>query len=126
MPDNPFRLVPAVAKVLDLPAVAAARARHPHSAIADAVRAEVDALRSRIAAGTQLNGETDPDALAARIVARLELASAPHLRPVLNATGIVLHTNLGRSPMSEVAASAAYQAARGYLNLEMSLATGKR
>jgi L-seryl-tRNA(Ser) seleniumtransferase len=126
MPDNPFRLVPSVAKVLALPAVAAARARHPHAAVADAVRAEVDVLRARLVGGQPLDGHADPDALAARVVARLELASAPHLRPVLNATGIVLHTNLGRSPMSESAATAAYSAARGYLNLEMSLATGKR
>jgi L-seryl-tRNA(Ser) seleniumtransferase len=86
----------------------------------------VDALRSLVAAGRPLDGLADPDALAARVVVRLELASAPHLRPVINATGIVLHTNLGRSPMSEPAALAAYSAARGYLNLEMSLATGKR
>ncbi|MCU0703107.1 MAG: L-seryl-tRNA(Sec) selenium transferase [Fimbriiglobus sp.] len=126
MPDNPFRLVPAVAKVLDLPAVADARTRHPHAAVADAVRAEVDALRSLIAAGHPINGQADPDALAARVVARLELVAKPQLRPVLNTTGIVLHTNLGRSPMAEPVAQAAYSAARGYLNLEMSLATGKR
>lgn len=126
MPDNPFRRLPKVSEVLELPAVVAARARHPHAAVVDAVRAEVDALRSLIAAGRPLDGETDPDAFAARIVARLELVAAPQLRPVLNATGIVLHTNLGRSPMSESAAAAAYQAARGYLNLEMSLDTGKR
>jgi L-seryl-tRNA(Ser) seleniumtransferase len=127
MPDNnPFRLVPSVAKVLDLPAVAAARTRHPHAAVADAVRVEVDALRSLVASGQPLDGHADPDTLAGRVVARLEITSAPQLRPVVNATGIVLHTNLGRSPMAEGAATAAYQAARGYLNLEMSLATGKR
>jgi L-seryl-tRNA(Ser) seleniumtransferase len=126
MPDNPFRRLPKVSDVLELPAVVAARTRHPHAAVADAVRAEVDALRTLIAAGTPLNGQADPDALAARVVARLELLAAPQLRPVINATGIVLHTNLGRSPMAEGVASAAYQAARGYLNLEMSLGTGKR
>lgn len=126
MPDNPFRSLPKVSDVLDLPAVAEARTRHPHAAVADAVRAEIDALRSRIQSGQSLDGHAESAALTARVLARLELAAAPHLRPVLNATGIVLHTNLGRSPLHESAAQAAYQAARGYLNLEMSLDSGKR
>jgi L-seryl-tRNA(Ser) seleniumtransferase len=57
---------------------------------------------------------------------RLERDAAPRLRPVINATGVVLHTNLGRSPMAEEAARAAYDAARGYLNLELDLDTGTR
>lgn len=126
MPDNPFRRLPKVSDVLDLPAVAEARTRHPHAAVADAVRVEIDGLRSLVATGQPLNGLAEPAALTSRILSRLELAAAPHLRPVVNATGIVLHTNLGRSPMHESAATAAYQAARGYLNLEMSLDTGKR
>ena len=124
MPDNPFRRLPSVAKVLDLPAVAAARTRHPHAAVADAVRVELDALRARLTAGE--SADADPDSLAARAVARLDLSLLPQLRPVINATGIVLHTNLGRSPLHESAALAAYQAARGYTNLELSLTTGKR
>src|SRR5206468_3223114 len=66
------------------------------------------------------------EAIVARLTARVEARSAPLLRPVINATGIVLHTNLGRSPIAEVAAQAAYEAARGYLNLELDLGTGKR
>ncbi len=72
-----------------------------------------------------------PDALTASAIATrvdLKLAQAhqPRLRPVINATGILLHTNLGRAPLAEAAANAAYEAARGYLNLELSLNTGKR
>ncbi|HUR54997.1 MAG TPA: L-seryl-tRNA(Sec) selenium transferase, partial [Gemmataceae bacterium] len=120
MPDNPLRNLPSVAKLLETPALTAARARHPHDAIADAVRLALDAIRS--AGGTPLT----PDQLAARIAAQLDLDAAPKFRRVINATGIVLHTNLGRSPLSEEAARAAHDAARGYLNLELDLETGKR
>jgi L-seryl-tRNA(Ser) seleniumtransferase len=50
----------------------------------------------------------------------------PKLQTLINATGIILHTNLGRAPIAEEAAHAAYEAARGYLNLELDLETGKR
>ncbi|MDB5305971.1 MAG: selA [Gemmataceae bacterium] len=124
MSENPFRQLPSVAKLLELPALAAARARHPHAVVADAARAELEALRAALAAGESVAGLTDPAAVVARIVARL--AAAPRLRPVINATGVVLHTNLGRAPLHEDAARAAYEAARGYLNLELDLGTGKR
>src|SRR5918994_2051119 len=124
MTDNPFRKLPQVAKVLDAPALAAARAAHPPDAVADAVRAELDALRLQLSSGA--DGVPTVDELAELALARLEQSSAPRIRPVINATGVVLHTNLGRSPLHEEAARAAYEAARGYLNLELDLASGKR
>ncbi|HVK13712.1 MAG TPA: L-seryl-tRNA(Sec) selenium transferase, partial [Gemmataceae bacterium] len=125
MTDNPFRKLPQVARVLDAPALAAARATHPLDAVADAVRAELDSVRIRLVAG-EVDGVPTADELAALALARLEKASAPRIRPVINATGVVLHTNLGRSPLHEEAARAAFEAARGYLNLELDLETGKR
>src|SRR5690349_17690333 len=122
MSANPLRELPAVSKLLNLPALAALRARHSHDAIADAARGELDSLRGDLISGQPI----DLDTLGERIVARLERAAAPRLRTVINATGIVLHTNLGRSPLHEEAARAAYEAARGYLNLELDLATGER
>src|SRR5579864_2420928 len=98
MADNPFRNIPSVNDILDLPSVRALAREHAHDAIVAAVR---EALRL----GRDLR---------------------PKLRPVINATGIVLHTNLGRAPIAEEAATAAYEAARGYLNLELDLETGKR
>jgi hypothetical protein len=85
MPDNPLRNLPSVAKLLETPALVAARASHPHDLIADAVRRELDGLRG--AGGTNLT----PDQLATRIAAQIDLESALKFRHVINATGIVLH-----------------------------------
>lgn len=124
MSDNPFRALPPVTAVLAAPALAGARERHPAEAITAQVRASLDALRDRLRAGEPAS--LDVNAIAESVRAELEAQVAPVLRPVINATGIVLHTNLGRSPLHETAARAAYEAAHGYLNLELDLATGKR
>src|SRR4051812_35428340 len=126
MAANPFRYLPAVTAVLETPVVAALEPAHGRDAVVAAVRAELDALRQRLKAGTGPDGEIAPEAVAARVAARIAASAAPLLRPVINATGIVLHTNLGRSPLAEPAAKAAHDAARGYLNLELDLGTGKR
>ena len=126
MAANLLRQLPAVTAVLETPAVAALELAHGRDAVVAAVRAELDALRERLKAGAALDGEIAPEAVAVRVAARVEASSAPMLRPVINATGIVLHTNLGRSPLAESAAKAAHDAARGYLNLELDLGTGKR
>lgn len=122
--SNPFRDLPSVTKLLDAPALVAARERHPAALVTEAARAVLEALRAKIAAGEPVN--TNAGELAERVAAKLDADVAPALRGVINATGVVLHTNLGRSPLHEEAARAAYEAARGYLNLEMDLGTGKR
>ena len=118
-----FRQLPAVGRVLDHPTLVTLRGEHSSDAITAAVRVELDRVRDSLKAG---GGAIDLDAIASSVVGRLQAAESPILRTVINATGIVLHTNLGRSPMAEVAAQAAYEAARGYLNLELDLGTGKR
>jgi L-seryl-tRNA(Ser) seleniumtransferase len=57
---------------------------------------------------------------------RVDAATAPRLRPVLNASGVIIHTNLGRAPLSAAALQAAQDAALGYSNLEYDLAAGER
>src|SRR5438874_13045752 len=126
MTANPFRNLPSVAQVLDAPAVAALRAEYGNDRTAEAIRATLADLRDRLRAGESADGAADLPAVADRVAARLRAAARPKLRPVINATGIVLHTNLGRAPVAEAAARAAYEAARGYLNLELDLDTGKR
>jgi L-seryl-tRNA(Ser) seleniumtransferase len=126
MGDNRFRSLPSVNDVLQAPAVQSLSQAHAHELVVAAVRAELDAARRRLAAGEVLDGQTGAESLAAAVAARLGRELRPKLRPVINATGIVLHTNLGRAPVAEEAARAAYEAACGYLNLELDLETGKR
>jgi L-seryl-tRNA(Ser) seleniumtransferase len=124
--DNPFSSIPPVNEVLDAAALSALAGQHAHDAIVAAVRTELDQLRERLKRGETLDGEATAAAVAKRAAARLLRELRPKLRQVINATGIVLHTNLGRAPLAEAAALAAHDAAHGYLNLELDLETGKR
>jgi L-seryl-tRNA(Ser) seleniumtransferase len=126
MTANPYRDLPSVNDVLGTAAVQGLAGAHAHDVIVAAVRHEIADLRRRLGQGKAVDGEAGADTLAARVVERLGRELRPRLRPVINATGIVLHTNLGRAPVAEEAARAAYEAARGYLNLELDLETGKR
>jgi L-seryl-tRNA(Ser) seleniumtransferase len=125
MSDNPYRNLPAVTDVLAVPAAAELARDHGHAPTVAAVRAVLTELRDLLRTGASLNGELTPDAVASRAVIHLTRAVTPTLRPVINATGIVLHTNLGRAPLAAVAVDAA-RAAAGYLNLELDLTTGQR
>src|SRR5262245_7621331 len=121
MPENPFRNLPAVNDILDLPAIRVLDHDHGRDRVVAAIRQELAELRQQLGRGLQVDGQSDPQTLAARVAARLHRDFQPKLRPVINATGIILHTNLGRAPIAESAAKAAYEAARGYLNLELDL-----
>ena len=85
-----------------------------------AARAVLDRAREEIRAGAE------PGDLAARVLAELRAFRAPSLRRVLNATGVVLHTNLGRAPLAEQAIARVVETARGYSNLEFDLTSGTR
>jgi L-seryl-tRNA(Ser) seleniumtransferase len=126
MSDNRLRQLPAVNEILTAAPIQTLGCEHSHEAIVSTIRAELADVRQSLRDGKAVNGELNAAALAVRVVERLQRASQPKLVPVINATGIVLHTNLGRAPLAEEAARAVYQAAGGYLNLELNLATGKR
>jgi L-seryl-tRNA(Ser) seleniumtransferase len=104
----------------DLPSVdELARAAGDPLAV-EAARVVIDRAREEIRAGT------DPGDLAARLREELASARRPRLRRVLNATGIVVHTNLGRAPLAEEAVARVAEVAYGYSNLEYDLAEGSR
>jgi len=116
---DPRRKLPAVDALLDSPGVAPLLGAHPRSLVVRAVRETVDAARA--------NGGDPPtdgwDAAVRRSVARI---AAPSLQPVINATGVVLHTNLGRAPLAPTAIAALASVAAGYSALEYDLGRGAR
>ena len=135
-----LRSLPAVDAVLREPALEPALSAHPRSLVVEAVRAELAAARSdarppgrgttrapsRAKATTSAAAIPDTATLAARAILRLEAEARAGMRRVLNATGVVLHTNLGRAPLAPVALAAVVEAARGYCTLEYQLDTGRR
>jgi len=118
--------LPQIQSLLALPAIATLVARFSHAETAAALRAAIAALRADLLAGssTGLPDFSGP-AFATHLEGAIEAARAPSLRAVINATGIVIHTNLGRAPLAPQAI-AALQAAGGTTNLELDLETGKR
>ncbi|HEY6000381.1 MAG TPA: L-seryl-tRNA(Sec) selenium transferase [bacterium] len=123
-----YRGIPKVDDVLAWPEVAAASAALPRWALLDSIREVLDRRRDEV--GACARPEDDPgggrERIAALLVALLPARGLPHLRPLINATGIIVHTNLGRSPLAPEALAQVERAARGYSNLEYTLADGER
>ncbi len=119
-----LRGLPPVEQLLQSGAAQAMIRAASRSVVRDALREAVDAARAAMrAVGT---AAPDEAALLADAAARLARARQNSLRRAINATGIVLHTNLGRAPLAEEALAAAAEASRGASNLELDLETGRR
>src|SRR5690348_15252616 len=94
--ESRFRRLPSVDRLVQEPALG--EARWPRGLVVESARATLAATRQRLAGG--VDQETPSVAeLVAETVDRLERRTSPNLRRVINATGVVLHTNLGRAPM---------------------------
>jgi L-seryl-tRNA(Ser) seleniumtransferase len=118
-----LRALPAVETLLQHPVIAGALERLPRPLVVEAVRAELAAQRSRLKRG---GAPPAAQSLAEAAATRATAAHRPLLRRVINATGVVLHTNLGRAPLSGPARQAVAEVARGYCSVEFDLATGRR
>jgi L-seryl-tRNA(Ser) seleniumtransferase len=123
--DNPLRNLPQVQRLLEMPAAHTLCAEYGRTAVADALRDTLEALREQIKAGA-LVAVPDAQSMLARAAELLAQRRRRGLRRTLNATGIVLHTNLGRAPLAAEAIAAVAEVAAGYCNLEFDLATGRR
>jgi L-seryl-tRNA(Ser) seleniumtransferase len=123
MSQSELRKLPSVDKLLEADAIAGLVEQHGRELTLEALRAALDGARQ-----TVLNGEPAPEAetLIAETAHRLGDALRPSLYPVINATGVIIHTNLGRAPLSKRARQAMAQISAGYSNLEYDLGAGAR
>src|SRR5512138_2001276 len=118
-----LRKLPKADRLLESAERAGLVARLGHGAVMEAIRATLDRIRKEVLAGSSCPAE---EGIAAGLLADLTRAGKGTLRSVVNATGVVVHTNLGRAPLSDDAIDAMARAARGYTNLEYDLARGER
>lgn len=123
-PRSSLRALPSVEKTLARPGIQSLVDEFGRPSVVEATRAALADLRERLLRG----GEEPPDdaLLESSIEARLRDVLRPSLLRVVNATGVLVHTNLGRAPLSAEAIAAVAEVARGYSNLELDLSTGKR
>ena len=122
-PANAMRALPSIDSLMAESPMAEALKTVPRSLLLEAAREEVAASRARLKRGAEVASTAE---LAKRAAARAHAALQPLLLRVINATGIVLHTNLGRAPFAERARRAVDDVARGYSSLELDLTTGRR
>ncbi len=123
-----FRRLPSVDELLRSPELSAIIVTEGHATTAEAARAVLAQLRDEIANGTidSHNAEIAISGLAEAIQRQVREALRFHLRPVINATGVILHTNLGRAPISASALDHIREIASTYSNLEFDLDAGER
>jgi L-seryl-tRNA(Ser) seleniumtransferase len=125
VPD--FRLIPAIETLRQRERVRTLEAAFGAAATTDALRAGAERLRGALASG---RGPSDTESAALEIERAaadvLEVRARGSLRPVINATGVIIHTNLGRAPIAEAALERLAEVAKGYSNLEYDLPEGAR
>jgi L-seryl-tRNA(Ser) seleniumtransferase len=124
-----YRLLPSVDELLKSAEMAALLAREGQPAVTESLRAVLASVREEITAGTLGSREAVELAVAnlpSAVARHLESSLQFSLKPVINATGVILHTNLGRAPLAASAIRRISEVAGGYSNLEFDIAAGER
>ncbi|MBM3998154.1 MAG: L-seryl-tRNA(Sec) selenium transferase [Planctomycetes bacterium] len=121
-----LRNIPSVNELLESAPLRRVVDRVSHHVVVTGVRSFLDNLRRELHAASAERRILKPAELAERIAEWILASERPRLRPAINATGILLHTGLGRAPLAESAIQAVADAARGYASLEIDLETGDR
>jgi L-seryl-tRNA(Ser) seleniumtransferase len=124
--SDPRRGLPGVDVLLASPAFQVLLQEHPRGRVTDAVREVLAGVRRTLVESGDKTTFPDEETYADMARGLLQAWDLPSLRSAINATGVVLHTNLGRAPLSEAAKEAMARAATGYTNLEFDLERGER
>jgi L-seryl-tRNA(Ser) seleniumtransferase len=119
-----LRRIPSIEHLRQLPAIRALEAEFGQTTVVDALRTEAERVRQHLASGGQIEDVTE--AVVRAVPDRLRETAAPSLQHVVNATGVIIHTNLGRAPLSRRALERVAGLAGGYTNLEYDVAAGAR
>ncbi|MFH1647024.1 MAG: L-seryl-tRNA(Sec) selenium transferase [Chloroflexota bacterium] len=121
--DKEFRKLPGVDKVLADARIVRLGEEYPHDLLVDVIRERLETERRSIAAGKK---GASLEKIVEAVLAGVDSLERPSLRRVINASGVILHTNLGRAPVSEATLAAMDAVSRGYSNLEFNLESGAR
>jgi L-seryl-tRNA(Ser) seleniumtransferase len=121
--DNKFRSLPSVDKLLSDSRIKRLGDSYPHELLVDIIRQHLEHARHLI---SQDKPSPTTEEIIESICERVQQLASPRPRYLINATGVILHTNLGRAPLSREAIAAMNEAARGYCDLEFNLASGTR
>jgi L-seryl-tRNA(Ser) seleniumtransferase len=118
--------LPSVASLLAAPSVRELLRAHPRAVVVAALRRILDGIRAGEGGGAAESREEWARRIVGRLPAEIGAAEIPSLRRVINAAGVVVHTNLGRAPLPGEALAAIADTSCGYANLELDLSTGER
>jgi len=121
--EKEFRNLPSVDKVLSDERILRLGGDYPHDLLVNIVRQCLESERLSISRGRPC---APVDNIVESVNARLQSVERPSLRRVINASGVILHTNLGRAPLSEESLAAIQSVSEGYSNLEFNLDSGNR
>jgi L-seryl-tRNA(Ser) seleniumtransferase len=123
MSSSELRNLPSVDRIVSGAALASAVESFGRDSLVDLTREVLASVRRQVLAGASV---PSADEITGSVLNLVDDLTTPSPRPVINATGVIIHTNLGRAPLSKAALAAADAAARGYSDLEIDLGTGRR
>ena len=126
MSPNPLRNIPSVNELLENPTLKSLVDRVSHNAVVASVRGVLEEIRGEFQDAAAERTLPSVAELAERVAGRVLQGEEPSLRPVINATGVLLHTGLGRAPLAEEAIEELAAVARDYASVELDLKSGKR